>query len=150
MQEFFDSLSERPVREEKQLVCDTTDEEVAYITNRAEEAALAAAAGSAGFQEDEAGAKEDFAEQVGSTGEHSGAANGGPSAEEADEEAADDKDKEEPLEEPRLRGGGSVSSSGLAPASQCGEPLRPRRSPPRRQPARPHRGKGPRRSPCVI
>nr|XP_020147570.1 nucleolar and coiled-body phosphoprotein 1-like [Aegilops tauschii subsp. strangulata] len=104
VQEFFDSLSERPVREEKQLIRDTTDEEVAYIANRAEEAAHAEAAGSAGFRESEAGAEEDFAEQVESTGECNGATTRGPSAEEADEEAADDTDEEEPLEEPLVKG----------------------------------------------
>nr|XP_020184739.1 translation initiation factor IF-2-like [Aegilops tauschii subsp. strangulata] len=104
VQEFFNSLSERPICEEKQLVHDTTDEEVAYIANMAEEAALAEAASSAGFQESEAGAEEDFAEQVESTGERSGTATGGPSAEEADKEAADDTDEEESPEEPPVQG----------------------------------------------
>ena len=88
VQEFFNSLSERPVREEKKLVRDTTNEEVAYIASRAEEAALAAAAGSAGFQESEARAEEDFPEQAESTGECRGATTGGPSTEEAADDAA--------------------------------------------------------------
>ena len=43
VQEFFDNLSERLIRDEPRLIRDTTDEEVAYIASRAEEAALAEA-----------------------------------------------------------------------------------------------------------
>ena len=62
VQEFFDSLSERPIHEEPHLICDTTAEEVAYIASRAEEAALVTAAGSISFLESEARAEEDFVE----------------------------------------------------------------------------------------
>ena len=54
VQEFFDNLSKRPIREEPQLIHDTTDEEVAYIASRAEEATLAKEASNIGFMEDEA------------------------------------------------------------------------------------------------
>ena len=77
---------------------------MAYIASRAEEAALAATAGSIGFRERQGGAKEDFAEQAEPAGEHSGAATWGPSAEEAGEETAGDTDEEEPPEEPLAKG----------------------------------------------
>jgi hypothetical protein len=50
-QKFFDNLTERAVREEGDLIRATTEEEVAYIATRAEEANLAAEAGSVGFTE---------------------------------------------------------------------------------------------------
>ena len=62
VQEFFDNLSERAIREETNFIRPTTDEEVAYIASRAEEAALAAEAGSVGFMEDEASEEENLAE----------------------------------------------------------------------------------------
>ena len=49
VQEFFDSLSERATREDPILIHPTTDEEIAYIASRAEEANLAAEAGDFGF-----------------------------------------------------------------------------------------------------
>jgi hypothetical protein len=49
-QKFFDNLTERAVRE-GDLIRATTDEEVAYIATRAEEANLAVEAGSVGFTE---------------------------------------------------------------------------------------------------
>jgi hypothetical protein len=50
-QKFFDNLTERAVWEEADLIRATIDEEVAYIATRAEEANLAAEAGSVGFIE---------------------------------------------------------------------------------------------------
>ena len=84
--EFFDNLSERAIREETNFICPTTDEEVAYIASRAEEAALAEEAGSVGFVEDEANAEEDFTEQGKPAREHCGAAVGGPATEDTTEE----------------------------------------------------------------
>ena len=54
MQEFFDTLEEKYVREEPRLVQDTTQAELDYIAARAAEAELAKEAGSASGMEDKA------------------------------------------------------------------------------------------------
>ena len=54
MQEFFDNLEEKSVRDEPRLIQDTTQAELDYIAARAAEAELAREAGSAGDVEDEA------------------------------------------------------------------------------------------------
>ncbi|XP_073361819.1 uncharacterized protein [Aegilops tauschii subsp. strangulata] len=56
VQEFFDSLAERYIRNEPLLVQDTTQAELDYIAARVAEAELAKDAGSAGGMEDEAAA----------------------------------------------------------------------------------------------
>ena len=54
VQEFFDTLEEKYVRDEPLLIQDTTQAELDYITARAVEAELAREAGSAGGMEDKA------------------------------------------------------------------------------------------------
>ena len=56
VQEFFDTLEEKYVRDEPQLVQDTTQAELDYIAARAAEAELAKEAGSAGGVQDKAAA----------------------------------------------------------------------------------------------
>jgi hypothetical protein len=84
-QKFFDNLTERDVREEEDLIRTTTDEEVAYIATRVEEANLAAQAGSVGFTEWETSDAEVVMEEN-PAGEQSGAAAESSSGEEATEE----------------------------------------------------------------
>nr|XP_045087384.1 myristoylated alanine-rich C-kinase substrate-like [Aegilops tauschii subsp. strangulata] len=94
VQAFFDNLSERFVRDEPQLIRDTTKEELAYITARAEEAAVAEEAGSLGTVEDEddvAAEEREFAEWTGSAGEPSSAGAVVPLVEEAVEESAEEE-----------------------------------------------------------
>jgi hypothetical protein len=96
-QEFFDNLSERAIREEPVLIRPTTDEEVAYIASRAEEANLAAKAGSFGFMEAEASEEEAMSEETpdgqGETiGEQSGKVAGGFPV----EDTAEEQPREEP------------------------------------------------------
>lgn len=74
VQAFFDNLSESYVRDKPLLIRDTTREELAYITSRAEEATLAKEAGSIGTMEDEAytaAEEKELAEWAGSAGEAS-------------------------------------------------------------------------------
>ena len=92
VQEFFDNLLERAVREETHLIPDTTDEEVAYIASRAEEAPFAEEAGRIGSMEDEANVEEDFATWEEPAGEHSGAGAEGPLVEEVVEETAEEEE----------------------------------------------------------
>ena len=54
MQEFFDNLSEKYVRDKPLLIQDTTKEERAYLAARAAKEELAREAGSAAHMEDEA------------------------------------------------------------------------------------------------
>ena len=56
MQEFFDTLEEKYIRNEPLLVQDTTQAELDYIAARAAEAELSREAGSAGGVEDKAAA----------------------------------------------------------------------------------------------
>nr|XP_020160703.1 uncharacterized protein LOC109746002 [Aegilops tauschii subsp. strangulata] len=82
VQAFFDNLSERYIRDELLLVHDTTQEELAYIAAKAEEAALAKEAGSVGTMEDEADTaaeEKEFAEWAGSAGKPAVPAPGLPS-----------------------------------------------------------------------
>nr|XP_020149807.1 cingulin-like [Aegilops tauschii subsp. strangulata] len=90
VQEFFDNLSERYIRDEPLLIRDTTKAELAYITARAEEAALAQDAGSCGTMEDEADAaaeEKEFAEWAVPAREASGAGAGAPRVEDVVEES---------------------------------------------------------------
>jgi hypothetical protein len=48
IQQFFDTLVEKPVREEKNLIRNTTEAEIAFIASRVEEAELAEEAGEFG------------------------------------------------------------------------------------------------------
>jgi hypothetical protein len=96
-QKFFDNLSERAIREETNLVRATTDEEVAYIATRVEEANLAAEASSVGFTEWETSdaeviLEEDPAGEDKAAGEQSGAA----AESSSDEDAAEEQPQEEP------------------------------------------------------
>ena len=88
-------MSERYIHDEPQLIRDTTEEELAYIAARAEEAALAEEAGSLSTMEDEAdvAAEEEFAKWTGSAGEPNGAGAGAPLIEEAVEESAEEETK---------------------------------------------------------
>lgn len=93
VRQFFDTLEERAVREEN-LIRDTTDQELAYIASRVEEARLAAEAGEFGFTMEEAeeaqrenlAGQDELAEQGELAGEANSSAAGGPSTEEAAEE----------------------------------------------------------------
>nr|XP_020167124.1 fibrous sheath CABYR-binding protein-like [Aegilops tauschii subsp. strangulata] len=94
VQAFFDNLSERYVHDEPQLIWDTTEEELAYITTRAEEAALAEEAGSLGTVKDEANMateEREFAEWMGSAGEASGSGARVPLVEDMVEESAEEE-----------------------------------------------------------
>ena len=87
-------MSERYVRDEPRLIRDTTEEELAYIATRAEEAALAEEAGSLSTVEDEADVaaeEKEFAEWTGSAGEPSGAGTAVPLVEESVEESAEEE-----------------------------------------------------------
>jgi hypothetical protein len=95
--EFFDNLSEKAIREEPILIRPTTDQEVAYIASRAEEAMLAAEAGNFGSLEAEASegapSEEVFDGQDESAGEQSGKVAGSSS----EEDTAEGQLQEEPL-----------------------------------------------------
>ena len=81
VQQFFDNLSKGSIHAELELIRPTTDEEVAYITARADEVALAAEAGSYDTVVDEAREAEEerkFLEWMGPAGETSGAAGRAP------------------------------------------------------------------------
>nr|XP_040243972.1 leucine zipper putative tumor suppressor 2-like [Aegilops tauschii subsp. strangulata] len=109
--------------DEPQHIRDTTEEELAYIATRAEEAALAEEAGSLGTMEDEADVaaeEREFAEWTGSTGEPSGVGAGVPLVEEVVEESAEEETEADVTPRPR---GGSASCGGLAPASRDTETL---------------------------
>lgn len=122
MQEFFDSLSERFVRDEPLLVQDTTQAELDYIAARAAEAALAREAGSAGYVEDEADAaakEKELAQWAKSAGEASGANAEAPLVEDADDESSEE---EVEVNDPPVAGRQRI----LRQASS-GEPVRPGR-----------------------
>jgi hypothetical protein len=96
-QTFFDNLSERAVREETGLVHATTDEEVAYIATRVEEAKLATEAGDVGFTEWETSdaeviLEEDPAREDKAAGEQSSTA----AENSSDEDTAEEQPQEEP------------------------------------------------------
>lgn len=74
-QHFFNNLTEIAIREETDLIRPTTEEEVAYIATRVEEAALAAEDGSLGFMGGESSEEETVPEGA-VAGEHNGAAAG--------------------------------------------------------------------------
>lgn len=150
-QYFFDNLMERAIHAEENLIRPTTKEEVAYIASRAEEAMLAAEAGSAGFtggesSEGEVLSEENLAGQGEVAGKQGGTAAGGPSAGGTVEEE-EEEDEEPPALVPRKRrvlrkatSGASAhqpSSSGEAPgkgaageaAQQPAAAKRPRAAP---------------------
>nr|XP_040245375.1 AF4/FMR2 family member 1-like [Aegilops tauschii subsp. strangulata] len=96
VQEFFDNLSERYIRDEPLLIRDTTKAELAYISARAEEAALAWEADGVGTVEDEADTaaeEKELAEWVGSAGEASGVGAGAPLVEDVVEESTGEETK---------------------------------------------------------
>ena len=57
-------MSERAIRENSNLIRPTTDEEVAYIASRAEEANLAAEAGNFGFTGEDTSEEETVPEEI--------------------------------------------------------------------------------------
>nr|XP_020164814.1 uncharacterized protein LOC109750266 [Aegilops tauschii subsp. strangulata] len=119
VQEFFDSLSEKYVREEPLLIQDTTKEELDYIAARAAEAALAREAGSAGHEEDEADSateEKELAQWAESAEEASGANAEAPLVEDVDEELTEEE--AEAVDPPAV--GKDTSCAGLAPASRSG------------------------------
>ena len=113
-------MSERYVRDEPQLIRDTTEEELAYIAARAEEASLAEEAGSLGTVEDEAEGDEEekkFLEWAGPTREISGAGARVPLREEvAEESAKEGSDTDEPSAPKKKR---------VLRRAGSGEPVRP-------------------------
>ena len=94
VRQFFDTLVEKPVREERNLVRDTTEQELAYIATRIEEAQAAAEAGEFGFTVEEAeeaqaanlARQDELIEQGELAGEPSSSAAEDPSTEEVAED----------------------------------------------------------------
>ena len=133
-------MSEKAIREESTLIRPTTDEEVAYIASRAEEANLATEAGSFGFTEPEASEEEMISEETLAgqgeiAGEQSGMVAGSSSVEDTTEEQLH--------EEPQLQRRRNVFFGKLPLASQHISLLRVARFPARGRPARLCSGKEP-------
>lgn len=124
VQEWFDTLVEKFVQEEPELIHATTDDEVAYIASRAEEARLATeASGSgsaaAGIAEEGEVPEETTADQDKAIGEQGDEAAGNPT----DEDAPKEQLYQEPPAPPRksrvLRK--AVSGDLVHPSSSGGE-----------------------------
>ena len=100
VQEFFDTLEEKYIREEPRLIQDTTQAELDYIAARAAEAELAKEAGSAGGMEDEAATaaeEKELAQWAESAGEASSTGTGAPLIEdEVDESSGEQVEAVEP------------------------------------------------------
>lgn len=123
VQEFFDNLSERYVRDEPLLIQDTTKEALDYITARAAKAALAREAGSTGHVEDEAKAaveEKELARWVESAGEASSTGTGSPLIEDVVEESTEE---EAEADDPPATGKRHVPLR-----ASSGEPVRPGRT----------------------
>ena len=123
VQEFFDILLVRYVRDEPQLIRDTTEEELAYIAARAGDAALAEGADSLGTVKDEvdvAVEERKFAEWTGAVGGSSGARAGVPLIEDVVEETAKEETKADDPPAPKRKC--------VLRRASSGEPVRPGRT----------------------
>nr|XP_020171046.1 uncharacterized protein LOC109756611 [Aegilops tauschii subsp. strangulata] len=123
VQEFFDILSEKYVRDEPSLVRDTTKEELDYIAARAAEAELAREAGSTGHVEDEAEAaaeEKELAGWAGPAGDASSADTGAPLVEDVvDKSTEEEAEADDPL---------ALEKKCVLQRASSGEPVRPGRT----------------------
>jgi hypothetical protein len=94
--EVFDNLSEKAIREEPTLIRSTTNQEVAYIASRAEEAMLAAEAGNFSSLEAEASEGVPSEEVLVGQGESAGEQSGEVAGSSNEEDAAEEQLQEEP------------------------------------------------------
>jgi hypothetical protein len=145
-QKFFDTLMERAVWEEGDLIRATTDEEVAYIATRVEEANLAMEAGSVGFTEWETSDAEVVVEENPAGEDKAAGEQSGTAAESSSDEDAAEEEPQEELPAPKktkhvLRKAVSgipasqPSSSSEAPGKKAADKAAPRQGV-RQQPAR--------------
>nr|XP_020184561.1 nucleolar and coiled-body phosphoprotein 1-like [Aegilops tauschii subsp. strangulata] len=128
VQEFFDNLLEKYVREEPLLIEDTTKEELDYIAARAAEAALSREAGNAGHEEDKADSaaeEKEVAQWVKAAGEASGANTKAPLNEHVDKELTE--------EEVEAADPPAVGKRRVLCRAGSGEPVRPGRTVQRQQ-----------------
>ena len=125
MQEFFDTLEEKYVRDEPLLVQDTTQAELDYIAARAVEAELAKEAGSTGGVEDEAAMaaeEKELAQWAESAREASSTGTGAPLIEDVVNESSSEEDEgeETATTDPPVTARGRVLRQATS-----GEPVRP-------------------------